>query len=1045
MRIRLLIILIYISFSSLRAQQYSFENGSISPFSVLDPAISNLQIVDVPYKDFKHALEWSWTYPNTIMVDYQVSFRNFRDGIIFWVYNENPTDSPLLCEFKDANNNTSYYFNFGLNFTGWRICRIGSKYMQGNKSTNNNLKLYISSPTQVNQGRLFIDRFSYVDDVNYQNAPDAQQPNNSETAYRIHWNSLWHWESTFTYDLALPSSLNNEQINSLNTIETALDQQLPTVTNQSLINNAKQQFEDLQIQKNGEFWKGAPLVVKPDKGVDDISLAELGNMMLGFAMDAKLNQNSNSASKLLDLWNYALDQGLAYGSSMGNNHHYGYEIRDIFKAAYMMRDSIFASDKSEEIISALEYWSGLAESRQVFDYKREGVVDTWNTLLIPRLISAMMNTNLNKRFLAVQSLIRWVDSSLASTPGNMGGLKPDGTIFHHAGHYPAYGVGAFAGLGDFISSLYDTDFNISLSSKKNLANSLLAMTQYTHTYDWSISMSGRHPFEGSINDAVIECIGHLALLGGIYNTSESVDSKLASEYLRLQTKNTSLKQKLMAYASAAPLPSGFFVFNHAAAGVHRFANNMVTIKGYNSDVWGSEIYTNDNRYGRYQSYGAIEIFNEGDPVSRTQSRFKENGWDWNHLPGTTSINLSIDLLESPISSTLMARSKEDFAGASAILNEYGVFGMKLWEDNQINNAYSTPNFKARKSVFAFGKRLICIGTGIDNSNLNYDTETTLFQQSINSANDLLSVNGDFSNPSNFSYENQLGSNTTLISDLSGNYYLVSEMNKVKIEGKIQNSKHNKTKKNTTGNFVTAVISHGKAPQNKAYEYMIMLKPTPPEKNRWSQNPGYKIIQADNIAHIVYDTINQVNALVCFEILENEGDFVRKASAESLIMYKQLNAQNLHMSVCDPSLHLPVKTKNSENTYLPSTTVEKEIIIDGVWDLTADNNQVAITHLSNETKITVSCTLGIPVEFELKQHDSAMKNLSDNDILIIKHANFVEMKGLSSNLAIYNLSGEKVYSEEKLSENKTFALDKDRLYLLQAFIPEKGILNYKLLL
>ena len=82
---------------------------------------------------------------------------------------------------------------------------------------------------------------------------------------------------------------------------------------------------------------------------------------------------------------------------------------------------------------------------------------------------------------------------------------------------------------------------------------------------------------------------------------------------------------------------------------------MVTLKGYNTDVWGAEIYTKDNRYGRYQSYGSVQIM--GAP-SRKASGYNENGWDWNRLPGTTTIHLPFELLNSPLPGTTMARSKE---------------------------------------------------------------------------------------------------------------------------------------------------------------------------------------------------------------------------------------------------------------------------------------------------------------------------------------------------------------------------------------------------
>ena len=52
---------------------------------------------------------------------------------------------------------------------------------------------------------------------------------------------------------------------------------------------------------------------------------------------------------------------------------------------------------------------------------------------------------------------------------------------------------------------------------------------------------------------------------------------------------------------------------------------MLTLKAYNSDVWGSEIYAKDNCYGRYQIYGFVQVINLGNPASAADSRYSEEG------------------------------------------------------------------------------------------------------------------------------------------------------------------------------------------------------------------------------------------------------------------------------------------------------------------------------------------------------------------------------------------------------------------------------------
>jgi chondroitin-sulfate-ABC endolyase/exolyase len=1045
MKLKLFIFIFWgVVFPTLQAQQFSFESGTAAPFQATEPAKSQLSVVNTPFKDGSAALMWGWTASTSMMIDHQITLRNFRDGVIFWVYNETPRMTPLRGEFRDGNNNVRYHFEFGLNFSGWRICRIGSRYMLGNKSVSSNLKLHLLTPSGVNQGRLFIDRFSFSADVGYQNAPDAQQPNNNEARYINHWNSLWKWESELTHDLPLPVSLTSTELASLHTIEAGIDARLPQAANTSVISNAKTQFNNANIRKTGDFWIGAPLVVKPDKTASDISLIDLGTMMYGLAMDAVFNNNQTSAQQYVDLWDYAHSQGFTYGSAMGNNHHYGYETRQIFLSAFMMREVLKTSGRINDVAATLSFWSGLPESRRPFDMVREGVVDSWNTLLFPRLIAAMLIQDMPERYRTVHALVRWLDTSFVFTPGNLGGFKRDGTVFHHAGHYPAYAVGGFGGIGDFISTLPGSTFNLSLSARKNLAEALFAMSRYTHLTDWSIGMSGRHPHQGAMTSAVIESVGLLALMGGVYNTGEAIDTKLAGEYLRLETENTTLKQQLSAF-TAANTPAGFYVYNHAAAGVHRFGNNMVTIKGYNSDVWGSEIYTNDNRYGRYQSYGAVEIFNEGTPVSRSNSRFNEAGWDWNRLPGTTSIHLPLNLLESPITSTLMARSKEDFAGASSLLGQYGIFGMKLWEENLINNTNYTPNFKARKSVFTFGKRLVCIGTNITNSNANYATETTLYQQSILATTDRMAVNGTFYDAKGYSFDSQTPVAPTVLSDLSGNYYRVAAQNRVVLEGKEQISKHNKTRAETNGDFLTARIDHGKQPNNAAYEYMIMLRPTPAEQRRWSDDPAYRIRQANSVAHIVHDTISRVTGYVAFESVQPAQGIIKQISAETLVMLLQTDESNLVMSVCDPSLRLPVKTNNSDNTLTESVEVIREIRLEGTWQVKNPLQVVTVSYQNGETVLEIKCRFGIPVEFEMQKIETATENIRVDNPLVYTDVNRVVIDGFTNSVKVFDVTGKVVGIKDFQSEKKSFLLNKHNLYLLIARLSDNTLFSHKFIL
>ena len=117
----------------------------------------------------------------------------------------------------------------------------------------------------------------------------------------------------------------------------------------------------------------------------------------------------------------------------------------------------------------------------------------------------------------------------------------------------------------------------------------------------------------------------------------------------------------------------------------------------------------------------------------------QDGWDWNRVPGATTIHLPYPELESPLPGTLMERNPERFSGASSLEGRNGVLAFQFIERDRKN---FTPGATAHKSVFCFDNRMVFLGSGIDNDNQAYPTETTLFQLRMDSPGEQLEVDGE---------------------------------------------------------------------------------------------------------------------------------------------------------------------------------------------------------------------------------------------------------------------------------------------------------------
>ena len=725
-------------------------------------------------------------------------------------------------------------------------------------------------------------------------------------------------------------------------------------------NIAKQLFQKANIQRSGTGFTGAPILTPDelDRSKGEISWNDLETMLSGFAYDAYYNHSETSRQNYFTVWDFAINQGFSFGSGMGTNHHYGYQVRKIYTTAWLMRDVIWKAPNRDNILSTLIFWSALQETRQPYQYGRDELLDSWHTLLMAKTVSALLFTDERERVRALKGLSRWVSSSLQYTPGTIGGIKVDGTTFHHGGFYPAYTTGVLAMVGQFISLTNKTVYEPTEEARQVLKSAFIAMRNYSNKYEWGVGISGRHPFGGSMKADDVAAFAYLALSGDLSGEGNTFDHHLAADYLRLCEKDTPEARYFKTQGiTPASAPQGFFVYNYGAAGIFRRSDWMVTLKGYTTDVWGSEIYRKDNRYGRYQSYGSVQIM--GYP-SRLASGYDENGWDWNRLPGTTTIHLPFELLDSPLPGTTMAHSKENFSGSSSLEGKNGMFVTKLME-RELKNF--TPDFVARKSVFCFENRMICLGTGIHNSNNEYPTETTLFQSTFQKGKSTILVNGE--EEKEIGFKKQLsGTTEKLLSIRDGynNHYFVKDGN-VQIQITEQESRHEKTRAVTQGTFASAWIEHGKAPQNETYEYLVWIQPTDQELKEHEASQTYEVLQRNDSAHIVHDRLTDITAYAVFETYRSQRDsLLNLIPAETMVMYRRDKA-NIIMSVCDPNLNIEEKAYTTKN---PSRVLEKRLELKGKWKISTPNEKVTLTADGENTILTVHCQHGQPVEFSLQQ-------------------------------------------------------------------------------
>lgn len=936
-------------------------------------ANSQIEISKEYYKSGKKSLLWQWNgTDNTLSLKDErilLSARQFkkRAGIRVWIFNESPTKGTLQFNFLDSKGRVEYTFPFKLNYYGWRAAWMAYADMwteEGGKTSPQSITQMEIIPSEK-KGKLWIDRLSFVDYVDRQATPDAQIPENNRHLKRDiwHWGLLHQWERN-QYDIPIPRELNAQDKKYL---EHVIIKVKETSKGKPLNDKEQGQLsaleEKLSISDDGK--RGAPLMQKNNLERGDVSLRKLA-MFLDLSSRGWVNtHNKNYLNLYLKGLKYMQCQGFAYESGMGTNHHYGYDIPEIYASVWRMENELRVANLWEGAKKTVTYWSGLQETRVPYNRHRDEITDSWNTLLMPRLLCALMADTQQEQYRNLQALSRWVNGSLSYTPGTIGGIKKDGTAFHHGGHYWAYAVPGYAAIGQYLNCVNGTPFSLTPEAREVFKKALSTLQIQTNLRDWGLASAGRHPFDsihGKINRRGVQAFAYAAL------SYPSTDRALAGMYLRL-IKGLSLNErekelkKLFTNQGILPAlpPQGFFVFNHNAQGVYRFKNIMFSIKGVSRNIWGSELYSADNRYGRYQGYGTAQLIgteNTLGVITEKASGYKEEGWDWNRFPGVTSIQLPLEKLESPFKGSDMLNQPNTFAGATVIdSGKAGMFAMKIGEYAMPN---FTPSFKAHKSIFCFGDNLIFLGTHIENDNHEYPTQTTLFQVNLEKKEEALWVNEKTIKEFPYHYEN---GKLTVLRDPKGYYYYVPKGQQMNIEKQHQKSRENKKKTSTEGDFAVAYINHGIAPKDGSYEYMISLQ-TPKSKidslkKGWV---NYTVLQKNQGAHIVKDNLSQRVGYAIFDPYDNQQDeCLLKIDAETLVMIHPLE-KALHISVCAPDLNIG---EYQYTTTQASQPIKKQILIKGKYKLSLPNDKVKVKPIGEgQTEVTIDCVEGIPVEFSL---------------------------------------------------------------------------------
>jgi len=777
---------------------------------------------------------------------------------------------------------------------------------------------------------------------------------------------------TFNFDLQLTTATTSE-INDLAAIRASLSNQIlgTTAPSTTALNNAITAYNALNITVTGSTITGNAVT-----NVSQITFLKT------FAQWLKFNPTDTSIS------DKAVKAVWYISSLFCNQGTSAYSAVDFYDYPTFARPAVFLNSYLPDNVKNL-FGNSLAIETSTFSHlfdpnydfnttQSNGAIlsdDIYMYSDVYLAYSDWFKTNDEKiRFLKTAK--RLLDRFMIYTYGTKDGLKKDGLSNHHNNSYDGY-MYAFNTASIDLKALEGTGFQIDQPSYLRFRDAIYAQTMYSN--DAAVkpfAMAGRNP-QTKTTTLSASTLANVAITGGKILGLSTADPVLAGVYNRRYGVNSQFN-----YSTATSFEEGYVQFNYGNLGVYRKNNWIASMKGQSDVLWGSEIYATQNRFGRYQGYGALDIIYPGNVA--TGNGYSDIGWDWNYNPGATTIALPWSKLHAErerIDETnvygfagSLALDEANKAVLSKTIGQSGLFSMKFKEKSNVGfGATYGPNthngtFEFTKTYFAIDDMIICLGSGIKNDDITNPTVTTLFQKLNNNSADVL-VNGEVkTNQTTDSFEGTTPN--WIIDNYSTGFYISPNSGTLKIRNSNQitpyqsqvNPSDATIASNNGNNYHLAYLDHGTAPTNSSYEFVCI-----PSANAGRMTTFVQQMTAQDKPYVVYQ--NNTNQ----QIIEHKASktwayalpaantaiadgLVKANDTPCLVMYKSLNGNysEIVLSVSNPDMGTA-----------PSTPKMVTLTLNSEWTISQANPNANIGSATAEgTTITFTVADGLPVEIKL---------------------------------------------------------------------------------
>lgn len=345
--------------------------------------------------------------------------------------------------------------------------------------------------------------------------------------------------------------------------------------------------------------------------------------------------------------------------------------------------------------------------------------------------------------------------------------------------------------------------------------------------------------------------------------------------------------------------TGFFPFKNMCKPVYRTREYALALSMFNSNIACFERLGHEGDKFWHFSDGQVFLYNED---SDSFSGDYYGTVDMQRLPGTT-IERSKTREQDPYISWYLPESRNEFDYAGSLSDHFVAIAATKFK-GQGNG--KERNLTVQKSWYMFGKEIVCLGSGITSDTGN-TVETVVENRKLRSdAGNRIVINGELDTSCEAVFGNVINQpiRTLLLgggkSDKGniGWYFPEETLLQVLCEKRTDFWVLDEAKRLKTNNYMTAFISHGRAPKEAGYQYVILPGATKESLELYDKAPEIKVVACDTKKHAVECSREHTKAITFFEAgyLE-EWDIASDGPALVIIREK---GEAPIVKICDPT-------------------------------------------------------------------------------------------------------------------------------------------------